>query len=134
HLSVAEAEAFHDTGAEVLENDVAFGCDPKGKTPSSFRPEVDRDAPLPAVLLCEVHRDASHAGVSRARQVAFGRLDLDDVGTEVDEGLAAAGTGEDAREVDDPDATERIPCGHRSKMSTPRTFRASSTTRRTTSA
>ena len=58
--------------------------------------EVEADVSLPAVLLREVRRHRVLARPREPRHVTFGRLDLDDVRTHVDEHASAVRTGEHA--------------------------------------
>ena len=86
------------------------------------RAQVDRDVPLAAVLLHEVAADAAAALAETARQVALGRLDLDDVGAEVGEDAGAEGPGQHVAEVGHPYPLQGIRAaragrslGHRTK-------------------
>src|SRR5688500_7661865 len=115
---VAKAEAVHDANAEVLDNSVC--CIDEGEHAFAFGWlfEVDDHAALVAVDACEVAaegllRIAFWKRLAEAAEVAFGRLDLDDIRAEVCQEHRAKRPGERAREVDYSDANQRAGRGFR---------------------
>ena len=106
---VAESEPVENAGPEVLEHDVGCGGEFGDEIAAGFESQVDGDAPLPAVLLREVRGQPADPRLRGASEVALGRLDLDHVGAEVGERLAARRAGQHPGQVEHPDAVERSP-------------------------
>src|SRR3989441_512082 len=105
---VLEAEPRRWSGPEVVQDDVGGRREPEQRAARGGVLAVRDQAALVPVA-GEVER--RHAGVSgrpeAARRVAFGGLDLDDVGAQVAEGLRGPGAEHDGRDVEDADAYER---------------------------
>src|SRR3989449_742268 len=105
---VLEAEPRRWSGPEVVQDDVSGRREPEQRAASGGLLEIEDQAALVPVA-GEVER--RHAGVSgrpeAARRVAFGGLDLDDVGAQVAQGLRGPGAEHDGRDVEDADAYER---------------------------
>src|SRR3989441_9278977 len=105
---VLEAEPRRWSGPEVVQDDVGGRREPEQRAASGGLLEIEDQAALVPVA-GEVER--AHAGVSgrpeAARRVAFGGLDLDDVGAQVAQGLRGPGAEHDGRDVEDADAYER---------------------------
>lgn len=94
HLVVADAEAFDDARAVVLDNDVGiFEQAPEDLEPFGAL-EVEQHAALASVDVV-VETDAA---------LALGRIDLDDVRAELSESAAAGRTSEDDTKVEDAHA------------------------------
>ena len=92
--SYPKPEAIHDAGTEVLENDVRAGDQLEKRLAPACLLEVERDGALARILREE--RCAHEAAVEGRgcaklpREIAArGRLDLDDVGAELGELIAA---------------------------------------------
>ena len=94
-------------GPEVLDDDVGTVGEPLEEVDRGRVLEVERDVALADVLLGEVGGDRVPPGEREAGHVAFGRLDLDHVGTQVREHAPAVRPGQHPREVEDGDAVER---------------------------
>ena len=107
HRGVAEAEPIEHTRPEVLEHDVGGGRETGDDVAAAVEAQVDGDASLPAVLLGEVHREPADPRLRRAGEVTLGRLDLDHVGAEVGQRLAARRARQHPRQVEDANAVER---------------------------
>ena len=91
-----EAHAGHHARPEVLEHHVGHPSERAHDRDRFGMREVEADVSLPAVLLREVRRHRVLARPREPRHVTFGRLDLDDVRTHVDEHASAVRTGEHA--------------------------------------
>ncbi len=110
---VADAEAVHHAGAEVLDQHVGAVDQATEHLEALLLLEVDHHAALAAVDALEVAAvGAVPAGLGRerghlARAVAAGRLDLHHVGALVGEQHRAERPGEHLRQIDDPEALER---------------------------
>ena len=116
---VPEPKLLHGAGAEVLENDVAHLHEIGEDLARGRRLEVQRDALLVAVDRHEVGRLAPDERRPAPRVVALARLlDLDHLGAHVGEDHGAERAGEDAREVEDANAGERLNVPHGSFLST----------------
>ena len=68
HRLIAEAEAVEHAGPEVLEHHIARRREPQHDLAPGVDGEIDRDAPLSAVLLGEVDRKPADTGLRRARR------------------------------------------------------------------
>jgi len=79
----AEAETLERARPEVVHEDVGTPQEPVERGAIGRSAEVERDAALAAVKPDEVGGLAAHHRVVAAREVAFGPLDLDDVGAHV---------------------------------------------------
>ena len=105
---VVEAETGGRGGAEIVEHGVRGGGELEEGGPAARLLEIEHDAPLVAVAGEE---EGAHArmprGTEPARGVALRRLDLDDVGAQVTQGLGRPRTEDDRGHVDDPHAVER---------------------------
>ena len=112
HLLVAEADAVEDAGPEVLEHDVASRCQIGHEIAARLGAEVDGDAALAAILLREVDGQTADARLCGSSEVALGRLDLDDVGPQIGECLAAGRAGEHTRQVEHSHTGERARVRH----------------------
>ena len=112
-----EPEPIHDADAEVVDRDVADGDEPCDNLRGIGVRQVDADTALVAVVELEQTR-----GVMRRRRAVgrvqrqppehaqmVGRLELDDVGSEVGQDLGAERTGPDPGEVADPHSLQRAP-------------------------
>ncbi len=109
-LGVAQPQAVHHPGAEVLDHHVALGDEAPGQLDAARLLEVYRDAavPGPTGVLAEAAVAAALApgeGRQGAGHVDPGfRLDLVDLGTEEGQRLADHRPGPHPAEVGDPDA------------------------------
>ena len=112
HLLVAEADAVEDAGPEVLEHDVASRCQIGHEVAARLGAEVHGDAALAAILLREVDGQTADARLCGSSEVALGRLDLDDVGPQIGECLAAGRAGEHTRQVEHSHTGERARVRH----------------------
>src|SRR5262249_15322279 len=108
-----EAQALHEPGREVLDDDVG-ALDHLEKELLAFGLlQIDGDAALVGVEHEEEHRvEARNFGAIAPRLLAARRLDLDHVGPEPAQELGAGGAGLELREVEDPHAGQRA-LGHR---------------------
>ena len=111
---VIEAEPREPAGPEVLDEHVGVLERPAQDRPAVVRAQVEAERALVAVDREEIGRGPSAGGriphprrSPAAGRITLGRLDLDDVGTEVGEDHRAVRAGEDGREVDDADPAER---------------------------
>src|SRR4029453_2037383 len=105
---VVEAEPGGRRGAEIVEHGVRGGGELEEGRPAARLLEIEHDAPLVAVA---GEKEGAHPRVPRgtepARGVALRRLDFDDVGAEVTQGLGRPWPEHDRGHVDDPHAVER---------------------------
>ncbi len=104
---VAQPERGQSTGPEVLHDHVGGVAEPKSDIAGTLHVEVDAHVALARVLLGVVARDLPAAGERLPGQVATGRLDLDDLGPQVEQCLGAVGTSQHAGEINDAAAFER---------------------------
>ena len=104
---VAQADAVHDAGAEVLQHHVAAPDQLAQDLDGARLAQVERDVALAAVLLREVRGDGVDPRERVAGHVALGRLHLDDVGPHVGQHPPAVGPGEHPGEVEDPHPAQR---------------------------
>jgi hypothetical protein len=107
HLFAAETQAVHHAGPEVLDQHVRMFDDAGRQFLAAFLLEIDRDVQLAAVLLHEVAAHAVPARSEKARQIAFRRLEFDDLGAEIREDAGARRAGENAAEIRYADTAER---------------------------
>ncbi len=108
--SVAEAEALHGAGTEVLDHHVGLGEETAENGLPVRRLHVEGQALLVAVDRHEIRRLAPREGRPAARVVALARLlDFDDLCPHVAERHGAEGPGEDAGEIDDAKPREGRP-------------------------
>ena len=110
---VAEAEAVHHAGTEVLDDDVG----PTGQLPGDLAPafgvEADRDRALATVAGLVQRGDAVDRDPDPARDVAdTGTFDLDHGCALIGEQRGGVGSGERSREVDDAHARHRTGMSH----------------------
>ncbi len=106
HCRVAEPEPLRHAGQEVLDDHVGAARELEGQPGAVGLLEIDRDAPLVAV---DRRERGAHLAVAaqRAQVVATaGPLQLDHVGAQVAQEGRAVGPGDDAGEIEDPDALE----------------------------
>ncbi len=106
-VGVAQAEARHHAGLEVLDEHVGF----LRQTPQDLLPagilQVERDALLPAVDAHEIGAFRTDKRAEGPGVVALPRpLNLDHLGAEIGEHHRAERAGEDAGEVEDAEAVE----------------------------
>ena len=93
---MAEAEAVHDPGAEVLDDDVAADDQASGQLLAGGLRQIDGDAALRTVERQERGPSLVAARRTGPQLVAGHRmLDLDHVGTEIGELLRAQRSGDD---------------------------------------
>ena len=104
---VIQPEGGEGTGPEVLHDHVGGVAEPKSDLAGTRHVEVDAHVALARVLLGVVARDLPVAGERLPGQVATRRLELDDVGTQVEQRLSAVGTSQHAGEINHADAFER---------------------------
>ena len=104
---VVDAQPRGDAGAEVLHRHVGVAGQVMDDLLALGRLQIDRDAALVPVPCLEHAALAFDEGPPVASVVAAGRFDLEDVGAHVAEQHGAVGTGDEAREVEDPDAVQR---------------------------
>ncbi len=104
---MVEPEIAQRAGAEVLDNDIRCVAQPQRQFAGAWDVEVDADIALAGVLLRIVARHTRCQRKREARHVGTWRLDLDDLGAEIEESAGAEWTGEHAREIDDADAGKR---------------------------
>ena len=107
---VGETELPDRARPEIGDERVGARDDPMEIGAAGGGGEIERDALLAAVEAREigvVRPDAMRADV--ARDVAFGRLDLDHLGAEIGEHQAAIRPGQHVADLDDANAGER-PC------------------------
>ena len=105
HRLVAESQFVETSGLEVFDEDVGLRQQGTQVGRALRVLEVEPDAPLAAIDADEIGAPRAHEWRPAAGVVAFGRFfDLDDVGAHVAEEHGAERTGEDTREVDDPEA------------------------------
>src|SRR5207247_11087779 len=93
-------------GAEVLDGHVGYCGEAPGQLGPAVGLEVDADVALPGVLLGVIARQPVADLAPPAGRVAFGRLDLHDVGPEVRQHPAGDGPGEHAGQVQDAHTVE----------------------------
>ena len=113
-LRVVEAESGETARPEVLDEDVTARQQPAQDLGPLRAPEIEPDAALVPIDRQEVGRRAGPGcrfpdpwRTPAAGRVAFGRLDLDDIGAQVGEEHRAVRAGQDRRAVDDAQAGER---------------------------
>jgi hypothetical protein len=94
HVAVAQAHPVEHARTEVLEEHVDMTDEPPDDLDTLRPREIERQVPLPDVLLDVVRRQRVLAHRREARQVAFGGLDLDDVRAQVVEQAGAVRSGE----------------------------------------
>ena len=103
-----EAEAREHDGAQVGDEHVGTIDEAERDVASRFLREVERDAPLAAVVELEGrigrHLEAGGAEEEPAERVAVGRLDLDHVGAPVGQDAGRRRARHPEGELDDPDA------------------------------
>ena len=108
HRFLAEAEPLHHAGPEVLDQHVGL-ADQAAHQGDRLGPlQVEREAALAGVELAEVGALAVAQRRALAHVVAFGRLDLQDLGAHVGAQPRAVGAGQHDREVEHPEAGERV--------------------------
>ena len=103
----AEAVAIEHAGAEVLDQHVGALCEPQQERRAAGLLEVDAERALARVLLCVVPAEPVPDLAPPARDVALGRLHLDDVRAEVGQHAGRERTREHAREVEHAQRRER---------------------------
>ena len=103
-----EVEPGQHPRAEVLDDDVGGGGEIGDERRAAGRAEVDRHVPLPGVLLGVVAGQAVDDLAPQPRDVALGRLDLDDVGTEVGQHPTGQRTRQHPGQVQHADAVQRV--------------------------
>ena len=103
---VAEAELLHRPLAEVLDHHVGA----RRQAPRQLEPARVLEVQAEALLVAVVHGEVAGARAEqRARGIATDRLDLDDLGAELDQDGAHGGPHHHVRELDDLDARQRQP-------------------------
>jgi hypothetical protein len=123
---VAKAEFFHRARSEVVGDDVAGSDQTAGQFLALGGLQIERDAALGAVTVCEIAaavdpRLAVLVGPAAAQGIhALVAFDLDNIGAVVGEQLCGERTGADPGEVGDPDAFE----GQTFQLTTPDLSRA----------
>ncbi len=101
---MVEAEGCHRAGLEVLAEDVGARREADGDFATARILEIDREAQLVAVE----HREEAGAGTEQASGVvAFDRLDLDHLGTQVAKDQAAGRPHHHVAEFDHSHAGKR---------------------------
>ena len=110
---IAQAEPVHDAGPEILHHHVGGGDEPAERRLAPLRAlEIDGDRALAGVLRQErrAHADPIEIGIGAelTREIARARhLDLDHVGAELGELIAAEGAGEHVGEIEDARAGQK---------------------------
>src|SRR5262249_22968562 len=99
----AEVPLLQRAGAEGLDHDVAVaGETPRDRLPFGL-PQIERDRLLVARLHVPPERDAvAHPAPAPQRVTVARRLDLDHLGAEIGESLAAEGPGDQRAELEHP--------------------------------
>ena len=110
HLVGPEPDALQGGRTQVGQEDVRLGHQLMGQRQAALAREVEGDGPLAPVVQLEhrVGRQITAEDVEeRPARVAFGRLDLHDVGTPVGQDPSGPRTGDPDPELDHPDAAQR---------------------------
>jgi hypothetical protein len=109
-VSPAQPVPVEDTGAKVLQDDVAVGDKSERELASAVGGEVEGDGALVAVAgeIERRHRVRGGSGQERRAVLAGvvavpGLFDLDDVGAEIAQHLAGQGGGQDPTQIEDAD-------------------------------
>jgi hypothetical protein len=103
---VVEPEEAQRAGAEILDDDVGRVAQAQREVERAGLVQVDADVALAGVLLGIVAGHALLRGEGEARDVGRGRLDLDHLGAEVQQGARAQPPGEHAGKIDDAHAAQ----------------------------
>ena len=112
-LLVAEPEFFHDARAVVLHEDLTLG-DQRLRDANAVRvTQIQADAALvPVQAQVRAALERPHLVADRAQPVAFGGLDLDDLGTEFGKQHRAVRPGDALAEVDEAHPLKGQSCCH----------------------
>ena len=95
----ADVEPLHDAGAEVVDHDVGRADEVEEGFATRGTLQVEHEGALAAV-------PPDEAEELEAEGISAGRLDLHDVGAELGEQQRTEGAGDEAREIEHPDALE----------------------------
>ena len=108
-LIIAEAPFLQRAGAEILDDDVAFGRKPAQQVAAAVAGEVERHAFLVARFRKPHQRVAAFGvGAETTQRVAgLRRLDLDHLGAELAENGGAVRPRDEGSEIEDADSLER---------------------------
>ena len=110
HLVGPEPDAPQGSRTQVGQEDVGLGHELMRQLQSALAREVEGDGSLAPVVQFEhrVRRQVTAEDVEKGpARVAFGRLDLHDVGAPVSHDAAGSGAGDPDPELDHPDAAQR---------------------------
>src|SRR5688572_20786894 len=103
----AQVPLFERTGAKVFDHDLAFAREAAHDRLAFGLAQVERDRLLVTRLHLPPERYAvAHAPPAAQRVAVARRLDLDHLGAEIGERLAAEGPGDKRAELEDFDAGE----------------------------
>ena len=109
-----EAHLRQRLGAHVGDEHVGLGEQLMHNLESLFGFEIQADETLmhvrhiEAEILVVVGRHAEHDGLIHTAWIAFGGLDLDDVGAPLAQSTAGGRRSQEGREVDDLDSLKRL--------------------------
>ena len=97
---VIEAEPVHYTGPKVLDDDIGCRGEPAYRLDCLRRLEIERNALFSGIELTETGARAIAQRWARAHHVAFGRLDLDHLGSQIGEQARAMRTRDRRRKIE----------------------------------
>ena len=108
---VVQTKLLHDAGAIVLDNDICFMHQRLHRRKAIFRFEIHRKAALASIKRDVVGAEVAKLAPNRPPPVTFQRFHLDDIGTVLRHQHAAMRTGDSLRQVNNPDACQRLVWG-----------------------